>query len=72
MTSKLGFLFQEKYFTYLNFQAVGQAIASSALLCLWNNSQRVVRVGERMSAQCVQQGRLHKANTIFPGRTESL
>lgn len=71
MTSKLGFLFQENYFTYLNFQVVGQTIASSAPACLWNGSQRAVRVGQRTSAQCVQQGEVHKASTIFPGRTES-
>lgn len=71
MTSKLGFLFRENYFTYLNFQAAGQTIASSAPACLWNSSQRVVRAGEGMSAQCVQQGKVHKASTIFPRRIES-
>lgn len=44
MTSKLGFSFQENYFTYWNFQAVGPAIASSAPLCLWNGLQRAVRL----------------------------
>lgn len=72
MTSKLGFLFWENYFTYLNFQAAGQTIDySSALACFWKGSQRAVRVGKRTSAQCVQQGKVHKANSIFPGRSES-
>lgn len=47
---KVGVLFQENYFTYLNFQVTGQTIASSALACLWNGLQRAVRVGQRMSA----------------------
>lgn len=71
MTSKLGFLFQENYFTYLNFQAVGQTILLLQLPCVCGMAHRVVRVGERMSAQCVQQDKVHKTSTIFPGRTES-
>lgn len=67
-----GILFWENYFTYLNFQAAGQTIDySSALACFWKGSQRAVRVGKRTSAQCVQQGKVHKANSIFPGRSES-
>lgn len=36
--------FQENYFTYLKFQVIGQT-TSSALVCLFNGLQRVVRVG---------------------------